>query len=66
MNLDVPAQTAGEEKLFEFARAFDGYEHWGALPIHCFCEWEERFVRSGQLPEGPADLRAALFLAWRA
>lgn len=65
MNLNVPPKTAGEEELFEFARAFDGYEHWGKSAIRCFCEWEERFVCSGELPEGPADLRAALYFAWR-
>ena len=66
MNFNVPPKTAGEEELFEFAQAFDGYEHWGEDALRCLCEREERFVRSGELPEGPADLRATLFLAWRA
>lgn len=63
--MNVPPKTAGEEALLEFARACDGYEHWGENATQCFCEWQERFVRSSELPEGPADLRAALYFAWR-
>ena len=64
--IEIPQVADGQEALEEFARSFDGYEHWGKHVIPRLLEWDKRFARSGEPPEGPADLRAALFMPWRA
>ncbi|MBS2034652.1 hypothetical protein JST97_06685 [bacterium] len=58
--------SVGLEQIEEFARSFNGYEHWGEQAIPRLEECERRFYQSGELPEQMADLRAALFMSWRA
>lgn len=67
--LDIPNDDASEATLIDFARQFNGYDHWGAESIPRLNSLEEIFVQRGALPDellDVPDLRAALFMSWRA
>ena len=63
---DVPAPDAEWERIAEFAHTFDGYAHFGEHWGERFNVVRERFLETGELPAEVDDLRACLFLEFRA
>lgn len=63
---DVPSPDAPWERISEFAHSFSGYahfgKHWGAR----ISAVRDRYVETGELPDAIDDLRACLFLEFRA
>lgn len=62
---EVPTPDADWNEIAAFASTFHGYHHLGQRRWVCE-DIHRRFVETGELPEDVDDLRACLFLAFRA
>lgn len=63
---EVPTPDADWQRIADFAHTFDGYAHFGEEWGERFNAVRERYFESGELPDAIDDLRACLFLEFRA
>lgn len=63
---DVPPPDAPWERIADFARTFDGYAHFGEAWGERFNAVHESYFETEELPDDVDDLRACLFLEFRA
>jgi len=63
---DIPLPDAPWEQIAEFAHTFNGYAHFGEAWGARFNAVRERYFETEELPDDLDDLRACLFLEFRA
>jgi hypothetical protein len=63
---DVPTPDADWDRIAEFAHTFDGYAHFGERWGERYNAVRQRWSETGELPDDIDDLRACLFVEFRA